>query len=279
MKKIQKPIISRIGAQDSSSAAQGEAVGSLALTMTRFSMSRLARPSYWGGAKVRKNLVGLGGAGDLVARDGDRVDLPGIDPGDELAEADEALLPLEVGGEVPDQGHDGDQDDPEHEALQGRIQNCLRANLSPQGQDYHGLRVGGHPERLPDDVARDPGDAALRIDHDRHPRALVARHLAIDEHVLQLLTTAKAQRLHPISRLPPPDGEMPAQRHCVQHRPGLTSGASAGAGWTAWGRVWARSLPVPTTPRGWRTEPGTSSVDDVERCIGRFAAGGGRGPY
>ena len=49
---------------------------------------------------------------------------------------------------------------------------------------------------------------------------LVARHLPVDEDVLQLLTTAKAERLHPISRLPPPDGEMPAECHRVQDRPG-----------------------------------------------------------
>ena len=50
MKKIQKPIISRIGAHDSSSAPTGDAVGSLAWTMTFFSISWLARPSYCAGA-------------------------------------------------------------------------------------------------------------------------------------------------------------------------------------------------------------------------------------
>jgi hypothetical protein len=59
MKKIQKPMTSRMGAHDSSSAAHGEAVGSFALTMTRFSMRRLARPSYWRGAKLRKNSLPL----------------------------------------------------------------------------------------------------------------------------------------------------------------------------------------------------------------------------
>jgi hypothetical protein len=46
MKKIQKPISSRMGAHDSSSVAHGDAVGSFAWTMTFFSMSRLTRPSY-----------------------------------------------------------------------------------------------------------------------------------------------------------------------------------------------------------------------------------------
>ena len=50
MKKIQKPMMSRMGAHDSSSVAQGDAVGSLALTMTFLSISRLARPSYCSGA-------------------------------------------------------------------------------------------------------------------------------------------------------------------------------------------------------------------------------------
>ncbi len=54
MKKTQKPIISRIGAQYDRTATQGEPVGSLASTMTLRSMSRLARPSYCGGEYVRK---------------------------------------------------------------------------------------------------------------------------------------------------------------------------------------------------------------------------------
>ena len=54
MKKTQKPIISRIGAQYDSTATQGEPVGSFASTMTLRSMSRLARPSYCGGTSVRK---------------------------------------------------------------------------------------------------------------------------------------------------------------------------------------------------------------------------------
>ncbi len=49
MKKIQNPINSRIGAHESSNAAHGDAVGSLAVTTTFFSISRLTRPSYWTG--------------------------------------------------------------------------------------------------------------------------------------------------------------------------------------------------------------------------------------
>ena len=49
MKKIQKPISNRIGAHENSSAAHGDAVGSLASTMTFFSINRLTRPSYWKG--------------------------------------------------------------------------------------------------------------------------------------------------------------------------------------------------------------------------------------
>jgi hypothetical protein len=59
MKKIQKPIIRRIGAQEYSSAAQGLAVGSRAATTTPRSISLLARPSYCGGAKVRKLSLAL----------------------------------------------------------------------------------------------------------------------------------------------------------------------------------------------------------------------------
>jgi hypothetical protein len=50
MKKIQNPIISRIGAHEYSSAAHGLAVGSRAATSTLRSISLLASPSYDGGA-------------------------------------------------------------------------------------------------------------------------------------------------------------------------------------------------------------------------------------
>jgi hypothetical protein len=50
MKKTQKPIMSRIGAQEYRMAAQGDSVGALLSTLTPRSMRRLARPSYWKGA-------------------------------------------------------------------------------------------------------------------------------------------------------------------------------------------------------------------------------------
>src|SRR6266536_908609 len=50
MKKIQKPMISSIGPQEYRSVAHGLAIGSLALTTTLWSISRLTRPSYWLGA-------------------------------------------------------------------------------------------------------------------------------------------------------------------------------------------------------------------------------------
>ena len=50
MKKIQKPIIRRIGAQEYSSAAHGLVAGSRADTTTLRSISLLARPSNCGGA-------------------------------------------------------------------------------------------------------------------------------------------------------------------------------------------------------------------------------------
>src|SRR5687768_923766 len=49
MKKIQNPISRRIGAHDNSRAAHGDAVGSLAETITFFSIRRLTRPSYCAG--------------------------------------------------------------------------------------------------------------------------------------------------------------------------------------------------------------------------------------
>ena len=53
MMNTQKPIISRIGTQVESSAVHGLAVGSRAVTTTLRSSSRLASPSYCGGATVR----------------------------------------------------------------------------------------------------------------------------------------------------------------------------------------------------------------------------------
>jgi hypothetical protein len=80
--------------------------------------------------------------------------------------------------------------------------------------------VGGHAEGLSDDVSRHPGDAALRIDHEGDSRTLVARHFAVDEYVLNFLTTAKSEGLHAVARLPPPDREMPAKSRRVQDHPG-----------------------------------------------------------
>ena len=53
MKNTQKPMISRIGAQEYNRVAQGLATASRAWTTTSRSMSWLASPSYWGGAYVR----------------------------------------------------------------------------------------------------------------------------------------------------------------------------------------------------------------------------------
>ena len=50
MKKIQKPIISRIGAQEYSSVAHGLVVSGFATIVTPLSLSLLASPSYWDGA-------------------------------------------------------------------------------------------------------------------------------------------------------------------------------------------------------------------------------------
>src|SRR5690606_4518545 len=53
MKKIQKPMRSRIGAHEYRRVAHGLVVGSFACTTTPFSIRRFARPSYWVGACVR----------------------------------------------------------------------------------------------------------------------------------------------------------------------------------------------------------------------------------
>ena len=55
MMKIQKPIISRIGAQEYSTLAHGLVVSGLASILTPFSSSRLASRSYWVGAYVRNS--------------------------------------------------------------------------------------------------------------------------------------------------------------------------------------------------------------------------------
>ena len=50
MKKIQNPMMSRIGAHEYSRVAQGLEAASLAVIATSRSTRRLTRPSYWGGA-------------------------------------------------------------------------------------------------------------------------------------------------------------------------------------------------------------------------------------
>ena len=47
----------------------------------------------------------------------------------------------------------------------------------PQGQDYHGLRVRSHAERLTNDVPCDPHNPPVCVEDDRHPIALVAQGL------------------------------------------------------------------------------------------------------
>src|SRR4029450_3962010 len=54
MMNTQNPIISRIGTQVERSAVHGLAVGSRAVTTTLRSSNRFTRPSYCGGATVRK---------------------------------------------------------------------------------------------------------------------------------------------------------------------------------------------------------------------------------
>src|SRR5262245_38829873 len=54
MMNTQNPIISRMGTHVDRSAVQGLALGSRAVTMTLRSSNRFARPSYCGGATVRK---------------------------------------------------------------------------------------------------------------------------------------------------------------------------------------------------------------------------------
>ena len=54
IRKIQKPIMSRIGAQEEKISTQGLSLGFFPWISTPFFMSSLARPSYWAGAKVRK---------------------------------------------------------------------------------------------------------------------------------------------------------------------------------------------------------------------------------
>ena len=54
MKKIQKPIISRIGSEYDSNPTHDDPVGSFASTTTLRSTSLFARPSYCAGLVVRK---------------------------------------------------------------------------------------------------------------------------------------------------------------------------------------------------------------------------------
>src|SRR5262245_39912880 len=62
-----------------------------------------------------------------------------------------------------------------------------KAPLAPQCQDYHGGRIACDSKRLTHDVPGHPGNSPVLVGHDRHERALVARHVTIHEHILQFL--------------------------------------------------------------------------------------------
>jgi hypothetical protein len=71
------------------------------------------------------------------------------------------------------------------------------------------LRGVCYPKLVVDRVAGDPNNAIARIHDQGDTVALVARHLAIDEKVLQLLLAAKPDRPEPVAWLPAADRESP----------------------------------------------------------------------
>ena len=71
------------------------------------------------GAEV---LVGFVDADNLVARNGDAIDLSGIDRCHELGKTQRLMAGLELGRKLPDEGADDHKGHPEHQAFQGRVQ-------------------------------------------------------------------------------------------------------------------------------------------------------------
>ena len=210
MKKIQKPMSSRMGAHEYSRVAHGLVVGSLARTTTPRSISLLARPSYWVGAWVRNESLLFSDARNLVAGDRDAGDLAGLDLGHEGAEADGLVASLESRREVPDEDPHHDEHHPEQQALQGRV---------------HSLPPNGSKLKTTTDfvasVTPNPPATACPATQTIRPSAAVTMgtrcrsargHLPVDEQVLYLLSARTPRKTHPVARLPGTDDQVGRRR-------------------------------------------------------------------
>src|SRR5437660_10412448 len=93
------------------------------------------------------------------------------------------------------------------------------ASLSadPAGRELHCRRARGRAEALVSRDARDPRDLARHLD-DRDELALLARDLAVDEQVLELLRPAEADRAHAVAGTPRADDYARPQRARAETR-------------------------------------------------------------
>src|SRR5436305_10576916 len=78
------------------------------------------------------------------------------------------------------------------------------------------LRAIARAESLSDRHRRHAGDLAVRVD-DGPRRALRARHLTVDEEILERLRSAEPGRPHAVARPPWPHGHLDSQRRRVEH--------------------------------------------------------------
>src|SRR6478735_1406081 len=214
MKKIQKPMSSRMGAHDNNSAAHGDAVGSLACTTTFFSSRRLTRPSYCAGSVVRN--FSLASVWPVSS-------LPVIVTFATWPASTSEMNSLKLYGSSLRWNRD--------EKFQTRatrtiiatqkttlftvVFNTSSRRLAPQGQDYHAPRERGHPKGVCQDVPGNPHDfSACRCD-DGQRVAVVPRDFAVDQNVLHLPAARCTERLQAVAGPAVSDDEMSAKGRCV----------------------------------------------------------------
>ena len=256
----QKPIISRIGAQEYSSVAQGLVVSGLGRHLD-------AGPRVVGETFVLRRSVGaelrsgaLAGVpdvqltGDLVAGDRDAGDLLVLHVLEEVRERHRGLSALEVRRELPDQDPHHDEDHPEQQALEGRVQptppKCLTfKSITPC--DGSVTRKSSATDWPTTQTIR-----SLAVDHERDRIPVFPRHLPIHEEILQLTATRGSERPEPVAR--------PTAADCQRQRQRIGRYADLGApsGPLPLTPVSSRPPQEPFCPDRLRTKPNLTGIDN-----------------
>ena len=168
MKKIQKPIISRIG-RPRVEQRRPRAGRRLLRLHDDAALDQLVDEAFVLRRARRCGSCSLALVTPVISCPviDDARDLPGVDRRHELAEADRLVALLELRREVPDQHADDDEHHPEHQTLQRRV-HAEPPTDSLKSQDYHGLRGVRHPKLLVDRVPGHPHNPVRLVDHERH---------------------------------------------------------------------------------------------------------------